>query len=174
MKHYQRNEVITMTIFGKFTMILSKLVAWITLIVTLTVVYDVIVRYLLDIPSEWPSYLTSYGFAYLIMIGGVYVQFTHCHIRTDMIYNKLNLKGKALADVIFSLCLIIFCAVLVWTGWVSFVDSLVLKKVQAGVLAWPLWPHLVVIPLGAFLTMLWGFADLYSHVYILVKGRPYK
>lgn len=163
-----------MTILEKFTKILSNLVAWITLMVTLIVVYDVILRYFFQMPSEWPSILSSYGFAYLIMIGGVYVQFTHCHIRTDMIYNKLNLKGKALLDVIFSLCLIIFCAVLVWTGWSSFVDSLVLKKVQAGVLAWPLWPHLVVIPLGAFLTMLWGVIDLYRNVYSLVKGRPYK
>lgn len=159
-----------MIILTKLTQTLSSIIGWITFLSTFVIVYETILRYFFRTPSEWPHYLSIYGFAYLIMLGGAYVQVSHSHIRTDIIFSKLNLKAKAISEVVFSLCLIIFCAALSWSGWVSFWESLVLKRVQAGVLAWPLWPYLVVIPLGAALTGLWGIVDFFNNLCLLLRG----
>ena len=159
-----------MATLTKLTQTLRSIVAWIAFLITFVIVYDTILRYFFRAPSEWPSYFSTYGFAYLIMLGGPYVQMSHSHIRTDVILSKLNLKAKTISEVVFSFCLIIFCAVLSWSGWVSFWESLILKRVQAGVLAWPLWPQLVVIPVGATLTGLWGIVDFFNNLCLLFRG----
>jgi len=161
-------------ILKKITITLSHVVCWITFIVTFVIVYETILRYFFKTPSEWPHYLSMYGFAYLIMLGGPSVQASHLHIRTDIIYSKLNLKAKTILDVLFSLCLILFCAALSWSSWFSFLDSVALKKVQAGVLAWPLWPYLVIIPIGAAMTGLWGILDFFKNLCLLFRIGRYE
>lgn len=154
----------------RFIDVLGLLVGWITLFITLVIVYEVIMRYFFGRPSEWVHYISIYGFAYMIMLGGGYVEKSGSNIRSDMIISKVSKKTRAILSSISCLCLVIFCGVLLWSGWIAFWDSMISNRVQAGVLHWPLWPHLIVIPIGAAFVLLAGLIDFKKHLSVIFVG----
>ena len=153
-----------------FIDILGSSVAWLTLFITFVIVYEVIMRYFLRHPSEWVHYISAYCFAYLIMLGGGSVEKSGSNIRSDMIISRVSKRTRALLNSVSCLCLVIFCGVLLWSGWIAFWDSMITNRVQAGVLQWPLWPHLIVIPIGAVLVLLAGLIDFRKNLSIIFAG----
>lgn len=150
--------------------ILGSSVGWITLFITFVIVYEVIMRYFFRHPSEWVHYISVYGFAYLIMLGGGFVEKSGSNIRSDMIISKVSKRTRAILGSVSCLCLVVFCGVLLWSGWIAFWESMITNRLQAGVLQWPLWPHLIVIPIGAALVLLAGLIDFKKNLSLIFAG----
>ncbi len=91
----------------------GKGVAWITLLLVLVVFADVVMRYLFNTSFVFTQELEWHVFAFIFLIGAGYTLLHDAHVRVDIIYQRLGVKGRAwinLIGVIFFLipgCLLI-------------------------------------------------------------------
>ena len=93
-------------------------VAWVTLGLVLVVFVDVVMRYLFNISFVFTQELEWHLFGFIFLIGAGYTLLHDGHVRVDIIYQRLGLKGRAwinLLGVIFFL--IPGCLMVISTSW---------------------------------------------------------
>lgn len=147
--------------------------AWCIIILTFGTCYEVFVRYVLNDPTSWAfdfSYLLYGGLFYM---AGAYTLSRGGHVRCDVVYRLL--KPRTQAGLEFVLYIFFFfpgVLALVIAGWQYGYDSMKIREVSvnspAGV---PIWQLKMLIPFGAGLLALQGFADLLRCVACLRDGK---
>ena len=70
-------------------------VSWITLGLVLVVFIDVVMRYLFNTSYVFTQELEWHLFAFIFLIGAGYTLLHDGHVRVDIIYQRLGLKGRA-------------------------------------------------------------------------------
>ena len=93
-------------------------VAWVTLGLFLVVFVDVVMRYLFNVSFVFTQELEWHLFGFIFLIGAGYTLLHDGHVRVDIIYQRLGLKGRAwinLIGVIFFL--IPGCLMVISTSW---------------------------------------------------------
>lgn len=89
----------------KMNEVIAKIFAWSMLLLTLTMTYEVIARYIFNSPTLW-SYDLSYFLGSMTLIFGMaYTLKIKGHVSIDIIYNKFPKRVQALLYVIFALVL---------------------------------------------------------------------
>ena len=81
-------------------------VAWVTLVLVVVIFVDVVMRYLFNTSYVFTQELEWHLFAFIFLIGAGYTLLQDGHVRVDIIYQRLGLKGQAwinLLGVIFFL-----------------------------------------------------------------------
>jgi len=93
-------------------------------LLVLTLVYEVIARYVFNAPTLW-SYDTSYFLnSILVMMGAGYTLSRRGHIAVDVIYARYPARVKLAFDLAWSLLILLpmVCA-LIWVLWPNLVQS---------------------------------------------------
>ena len=93
-------------------------VAWVTLGLVLVVFVDVVMRYLFNVSFVFTQELEWHLFGFIFLIGAGYTLLHDGHVRVDIIYQRLGLKGRGwinLGGVIFFL--IPGCLMVIATSW---------------------------------------------------------
>ncbi|MFO7713209.1 TRAP transporter small permease subunit [Desulfosarcina sp.] len=96
----------------------GRLVSWVTVLLILLVFIDVLMRYLFRTSFVFVQELEWHLFAFIFLIGAGYTLLHDGHVRVDIIYQRLGVKGKAwinLLGVIFFL--IPGCYLVISTSW---------------------------------------------------------
>lgn len=133
--------------------------------------YEVIARYVFNSPTNWvhESMFLMFGMQYLL--SGAYALREGSHVRVDVLYNYLPLRGRAVMDVATSVFFFIFAGTLLWTGWIFFSDSFGVREVSFTEWGIQYWPIKLAMPVGAALILLQGLADLVRNVLMLKRGE---
>ncbi len=98
-------------------------VSWLTTVLVLVVVFDVFTRYVLNASMVAVQELEWHLFAVIFLLGAAYTLKHDKHVRVDVIYARQSPKVKAWINLLgMVLCLLPFCAVVVWASW-GFVES---------------------------------------------------
>jgi TRAP-type mannitol/chloroaromatic compound transport system permease small subunit len=93
-------------------------------LLVLTLVYEVIARYVFNAPTLW-SYDTSYFLnSILVMMGAGYTLSRRGHIAVDVIYARYPTRIKEAFDLAWSLLILLpmLCA-LIWVLWPNLLQS---------------------------------------------------
>ena len=96
----------------------GRVVSWVTLLLVLVVFVDVVMRYLFKTSFVFTQELEWHLFAFIFLIGAGYTLLHDGHVRVDIIYQRLGVKGRAwinLIGVIFFL--IPGCYLVISTSW---------------------------------------------------------
>jgi TRAP-type mannitol/chloroaromatic compound transport system permease small subunit len=99
-------------------------VAWVTLGLVLVVFTDVVMRYLFNTSYVFTQELEWHLFGFIFLMGAGYTLLHDGHVRVDIIYQRLGLKGQAwlnLGGVI--LFLIPGCTMVIITSWKFMANS---------------------------------------------------
>lgn len=147
--------------------------AWCIVTLTLGTCYEVFVRYVLNSPTSWAFDMSYLMYGAVFYMAGAYTLSRGGHVRADMFYRKWKPRTQARVEM---LLLIIFffpgVLALVYSGWGYGIQSLHLLEVSvnspAGV---PIWPMKMMIPIGAALLALQGFAELLRCLLCLRQGH---
>jgi TRAP-type mannitol/chloroaromatic compound transport system permease small subunit len=70
-------------------------VAWVTLGLVLVVFTDVVMRYLFNTSFVFTQELEWHLFGFIFLIGAGYTLLHDGHVRVDIIYQRLGIKGQA-------------------------------------------------------------------------------
>jgi TRAP-type mannitol/chloroaromatic compound transport system permease small subunit len=146
--------------------------AWCIIILTFGTCYEVFVRYMLDDPTSWAFDLSYLMYGATFYMAGAYTLSRGGHVRADMFYRKWQPRTQAVVELV--LYVIFFfpgILALVVAGSAYGMESLRLREVSvnspAGV---PIWPLKMMIPFGAGLIAIQGFAEVLRCVVCLREG----
>jgi TRAP-type mannitol/chloroaromatic compound transport system permease small subunit len=134
---------------------------WCILILTLSVAYEVFVRYALNAPTVWAFDMMVQMYGALFLMAGPYALAQDAHVRGDVLYRLFSVKTQARID--FVLYLIFFfpgMLALFWFGWEIASDSWRYKEVSWNSPARiQIYCFKTLIPLAGFLLILQGLAE---------------
>lgn len=149
---------------------IGRQVSWVIFILVGIVVYSVITRYLFSSQNIWAYETSQYLFGVHFVLGGGYVLINQGHVKVDVVYNHLSLKGRAIIDLVTSLFFFLFIGPLVWFGWKSGWQSL--QMMERTETAWSplIFPIKLTIPVGAFLLLMQWIVKFIQDLQV-VKGE---
>lgn len=142
----------------------GKLSSFLILASMATVIYEVLMRYVLKLPTTWSSEMSQFLFGSLFALGGAYTLLHNGHVRMDIIYSRFSPKGKAIMDLATSVFFFIFLIVLLWKGSEFAVRAIHLAERSDSAWGPLLWPTKIMIPIGAFLMLLQGLAKYVGNI----------
>ncbi len=114
---------------------------------TLLVAAQVVTRFILKVPLPWSEEIARYMFLWLTWVGASYATKERKHVRIDIIYEKLPVKGKKICTAISTVIWIVFLAVMVYLSvrLTASVASGGQIAVGSGI---PMWIPYASIPVG--------------------------
>lgn len=104
---------------------------WCILILTLSVSYEVFVRYVLNAPTVWAFDMMVQMYGALFLMAGPYALAQDTHVRADVLYRFLPPRWQGRVD--FALYIFFFfpgMLALFWFGWEIAADSWRYKEVS--------------------------------------------
>ena len=137
----------------------GKCVAFIIWPAIVIVVWEVVSRYVFNHPTIWAHGISQRIFAFYYILSGAYVTYHNAHVNVDMISTRFPAKIRVIVCLIAFLCLLAFCGVMLWKGidfaWTS------VRQLEPDETPWraPLYPVKLIVPVGAFLILIQGFAS---------------
>ena len=135
---------------------------WCILILTLSVSYEVFVRYVLNAPTVWAFDMMIQMYGALFLMCGAYALAQDTHVRADVLYRLFPVRVQASLD--FVLYFIFFfpgILALAWYGWEIASDSWRYKEVSFNSPASiQIYFFKTLIPLAGFLLATQGIAEL--------------
>ena len=104
---------------------------WCILILTLSVAYEVFVRYVINAPTVWAFDMMVQMYGALFLVAGPYALAQDTHVRADVVYRFLQPRWQALVDIILYI-LFFFPGMmaLCWVGYEIASDSWRYKEVS--------------------------------------------
>lgn len=79
-----------------------------------TLIFDAFTRNVINMPVHWAIEFTQFTLAAYYFMGGPMTLKNGNHVRMDLVYTSLSDRGKARIDVLTSVCLIFFLAILLF------------------------------------------------------------
>jgi TRAP-type mannitol/chloroaromatic compound transport system permease small subunit len=140
----------------------GKAFAWLILVLTFGVSYEVFVRYILGAPTTWAFDMSYITYGALFLMAGAYALSRNGHVRADVVYRFWRPRAQASMDLV--LYIVFFLpAVLafMYSGWGYAMASIRFREVSifspAGV---PVFPLKALIPITGVLLLLQGIAEI--------------
>lgn len=145
---------------------------WCILILTLSVSYEVFVRYVLNAPTVWAFDMMIQMYGALFLMCGAYALAQDTHVRADVVYRLFPVKVQAALD--FLLYFLFFfpgILALVWYGYEIASDSWRWKEVSFNSPASiQVYFFKSLIPLAGGLLAIQGLAELVRCVFAMRDG----
>lgn len=99
-------------------------VKWLTLLLVLITVYDVLMRYVFRAGSIYIQESEWHLFAANFMLAAGWTLLNDGHVRVDLIYTRLSDKKKAWIDLFGSIVFLLpYCMLVIWAAWPFVADS---------------------------------------------------
>jgi len=156
---------------------LSKMVghtfAWCIIILTFGTSFEVFMRYVLNNPTSWAFDFSYLMYGGLFFMAGAYTLSRNGHVRGDFIYRMWPPRGQAGIELMLYI-LFFFPGVLalMYAGWSYGYEAFRIREVSvnspAGV---PVWQLKLLIPFGAALLAIQGFAEVLRCLVCLRDNR---
>ena len=145
---------------------------WCILILTLSVSYEVFVRYVLNSPTVWAFDMMIQMYGALFLMCGAYALAQDTHVRADVVYRLFPVKVQASVDfVLYFLFFFPGVIALAWYGYEIASDSWRYKEVSFNSPASiQIYFFKSLIPLSGCLLALQGVAELVRCVMAMRTG----
>jgi TRAP-type mannitol/chloroaromatic compound transport system permease small subunit len=148
----------------------GRITAYMVLLITGVLVYEVIIREIFGTPTIW-GYETAgmlFG-AYSIMLGA-YTYLHSGHVRMDALYGRWNTQTQARVDVVTGLLTIAFLCVFLWLAVASAHESWTIKERSGSAWGPPIYPLQMVVCLGVSILLLQAIVNWIRDLSHALKG----
>lgn len=153
---------------------IGRTFGWCILILTLSVAYEVFVRYVLNAPTVWVFDMMVQMYGALFLMAGPYALAQDTHVRADVIYRLLSVRWQARLDLILYICFFFpGMLALAWYGAEIASDSWRYKEVSWNSPARiQIYFFKTLIPLAAGLFIVQGIAEC-MRCYMAIKTNKW-
>ena len=159
--------------FSEFT---GTVVAWLTFTMVLVTFIVVVLRYTFDLGWISMQESVTWMHAAVFMLGAAYTLKRDEHVRVDIFYRGMSVRGKAVVDLLGTLIFLLPMAVfLAMSSWDYVYTSWIIREAsrEAGGLPYPFVPILKsLIPATAGMLILQGIANLLGAILTLMNQMP--
>jgi len=144
------------------SMWVGKAFAWLILILTLGISYEVFARYIFRAPTTWAFDFSYITYGALFLMAGAYALSRNNHVRADVVYRFWQPRTQASMDLLLYI-LFFLPAILafIYAGWNYAQMSIRFREVSifspAGI---PVFPLKTLVPVTGVLLLLQGIAEI--------------
>lgn len=136
------------------------------------VIVDVAMRYVMSIPIAWSHDVISQ----YLMVAGFFLALPHTlhhhgHVSIDILQGYMPVRLRHGLEAVGYALATPVCALIAWQAWGRFVESVEKSEVLAGAIAWPTWPSLAVVSIGAAALTLRMLYRTLGHLISTIAGR---
>jgi len=146
--------------------------AWLIVVLTLLISYEVFSRYVLSDPHAWAFDAMIMLYGTLFMMAGAYTLSKNGHVRGDVLYGFFQPRTQAAVDLTLYIVFFIPGVVaLTWAGYNYAAESWAIREhsnVTAG--GPPIYPFKTVIPVAGAILALQGVVEIIRCVLCLKQG----
>ncbi len=133
-------------------------------IMMLIVIVDTLLRYIFNAPLTWGFEVDIFLMIAVVYVTLAYTEAQDGHIRVTLIYTHLPAKIQAILAVITRVIVLGVCVLFLWSGWLGASEALRLHSATVGIVALPLFPVKLLIPIAAFLMCLQVIRDIPRYI----------
>jgi len=102
----------------RFIDLFGRGIAWMTILMVAVMACVVILRFIFDLGWVWMQESVNYLHAFIFMLGAAYTLNHDAHVRVDVFYRKMSLRGQALVDLLGTLFLLLpVCGFIFYVSW---------------------------------------------------------
>ncbi|WP_127090003.1 TRAP transporter small permease subunit [Aquabacter cavernae] len=151
---------------------IGKLFAWVIVILTVAICYEVFCRYALRAPTAWAYDVSYILYGTLFMMAGAYTLSRNGHVRGDFLYRNWPPKRQASVDlVLYFLFFFPGILALIYSGWGYFKLSWMLNEHSSFSPDGPvIWPFKGLIPITGVLMLLQGVVEVIRCIICIRTG----
>ena len=152
---------------------IGRAFGWCILILTLSVSYEVFVRYVLNSPTVWAFDMMVQMYGALFLMAGPYALAQDAHVRADVIHRLLPVRWQARIDfILFIFFFFPGMLALFWFGWEIASDSWRYQEVSWNSPARiQIYFFKTLIPLAGGLLILQGISECMRCLLAMKSGR---
>jgi TRAP-type mannitol/chloroaromatic compound transport system permease small subunit len=162
----------TLSLIDSLSTMLGKVFSYLILPIMVLEAVEVVLRYGFDAPTDWGWELATHLAGGMFIMGAAWVLLEDKHVRTDLIYGKLNKRGQAALDVFFfTVIFFSFAGVLTFKSWNMAIYSSKIFERTFSMWGPPLFPLKITIAAGFTILLLQGFAKWSRDIHYLFTGR---
>ena len=157
----------------KFSLLIGRIVCWITVPLFLCMAYEVIARKFFLSQTYWAYDMSRFFYGAMFMLGAGYALSRGVHIRADFLYRNFKVKNQGLVD--FWLYLFFYFPGLIFFLYMT--SGFVIESIQRGEkgmdTAWMpyMWPIKSCLWLGIIFLLIQGVSELLKSHYAMTKGK---
>ena len=147
---------------------IGKLVIWLVLVATLISAGNALARYALGESSNAWLEIQWYLFGAVFLLAAGYTLKHNGHVRIDIFYGRLGVKGQAVIDLIGGLFFLLpMAGLLAWLAWPMFMDAWTTQEMSPDSGGLVRWPVKLLVPVGFGLLALQGVAEVIKRIGVL-------
>jgi TRAP-type mannitol/chloroaromatic compound transport system permease small subunit len=151
---------------------LGQAFAWLIVLLTLLITWEVFSRYVLNTPHDWALDAQIMGYGTLFMLAGAYTLSKNGHVRGDVLYGFFRDRTQAWVDlVLYVLFFLPGIVALTWAGWSFANESLAIRESTFSATPLPLYPFKFMIPLAGLMLLLQGIVEIIRCVQCIRDGQ---
>ena len=156
----------------RFNTRIGHLFAWLIVVLTGLICWEVFARYVLNSPNPWAFDAQMMLYGTLFMFAGAYTLAAASHVRGDILYGFLKPRTQAIFDLtLYLLFFVPGVVAMVWAGWQYFGESLAIRE-RSSITASgpPIYPFKAVIPATGALLLLQGVVEIMRCIVCIRTG----
>jgi TRAP-type mannitol/chloroaromatic compound transport system permease small subunit len=151
----------------------GKAFAWLILVLTLGISYEVLVRYVFRAPTTWAFDFSYINYGALFLMAGAYTLARNGHVRGDVVYRLWKPRTQASFDlVLYVIFFLPATAAWIYSGWLYAERSIGYREVSifspAGV---PVFPLKTLIPIAGVCLLIQGIAEIIRCILAIRANR---
>jgi len=151
----------------------GKAFAWLILVLTFGVSYEVFVRYALRAPTTWAFDISYITYGAMFLMAGAYTLSRNGHVRGDVVYRFWRPRVQATLDLaLYILFFLPAVGAWIYSGWGYARMSVLYKEVSifspAGV---PVFPLKALIPVAGVILLVQGVAEIIRCILCIRSGQ---
>jgi TRAP-type mannitol/chloroaromatic compound transport system permease small subunit len=156
----------------KLSTLLGQLFAWLIVVLTALITWEVLSRKFLDSPHAWAFDVQIMLYGVLFMMAGAYTLAKNGHVRGDVLYGFFPPRMQATVDlVLYVLFFVPGSVAMVYAGWAYFLESWAIRE-HSTITADgpPIYPFKFFIPVAGALILVQGLVEIVRCVRCLKDG----
>ena len=135
--------------------------AWMIILLTGMISWEVYSRYALNQPHDWALNLQIMMYGTIFMMAGAYTLSKNGHVRGDVLYGFFEPRTQATLDLILYFVFFLPGVVaLTYAGWIFANESLAIRESTFSATPLPLYPFKFMIPLAGGMLLLQGIVEI--------------
>jgi len=135
------------------------------------IIIEVVSRYVFSKPTIWGLELSMMFFGPFWILGAGYTLLQGGHVNMDVLYNRFSPRGRAILDVITSICFFIFFIIMLREGIEFAMKSWAIREHSESLWAPIIYPIKTILPIGVLLLLLQGLAKFIRNLSFAITGR---
>lgn len=136
-------------VFLRVNAALSRLAAFFVVFMTLSILYDITARFFFSAPTIWVIDINEYLLVYLTFVPAAWILMRDRHVKVELVTSQLQPRTQERLGVATDIFGLLYCVILTWQGWLVAREALERGYEFSTALAFPRFPVLVIVPIGA-------------------------